>query len=56
MKQLELHSGLADPIRRFVEYKRALNRKYRSEAAALRFLINTSATPGSQAAMKLTAY
>jgi integrase len=36
MRQLELHSGLAEPIRRFVEYKRALNRKYRSEAAALR--------------------
>lgn len=31
-----LHSALAEPIRTFVEYKRALNRKYRPEAAALR--------------------
>lgn len=31
-----LHSALAGPIRRFVEYKQALNRKYRPEAAALR--------------------
>lgn len=30
------HSALADPIRTFVEYKRALNRKYRPESAALR--------------------
>jgi site-specific recombinase XerD len=30
------HSALAEPIRSFVEYKRALNRKYRPEAAALR--------------------
>ncbi len=29
------HSTLAEPIRTFVEYKRALNRKYRPEAAAL---------------------
>jgi integrase len=30
------HSPLAEPIRTFVEYKRALNRKYRPESAALR--------------------
>ena len=29
-------SALAEPIRTFVDYKRALNRKYRPEAAALR--------------------
>jgi hypothetical protein len=28
--------GTACPLRRFVEYKRALNRRYRPEAAALR--------------------
>jgi hypothetical protein len=32
----DLHSVLAEPIRHFVKYKRALNRKYRPEAAALR--------------------
>ena len=31
-----LRSALAEAIRHFVEYKRALNRKYRPEAAALR--------------------
>jgi site-specific recombinase XerD len=31
-----LGSALAEPIRNFVDYKRALNRKYRPEAAALR--------------------
>ncbi|MBZ5690172.1 MAG: tyrosine-type recombinase/integrase [Acidobacteriia bacterium] len=31
-----LHSFLADSIHQFVNYKRALNRKYRCEAAALR--------------------
>ena len=36
MNSAHFHSALADPIRRFVEYKRALNRKYRPEAAALR--------------------
>ena len=36
MSVADLHSALAEPIRRFVEYKRALNRKYRPEAAALR--------------------
>ena len=36
MNLADFHSSLADPIRRFVEYKRALNRKYRPEAAALR--------------------
>jgi hypothetical protein len=30
-----LSSALAEPIRTFVDYKRALNRKYRPEAAAL---------------------
>ena len=30
------HSALAEPIRTFVEYKQALNRKYRPERAALR--------------------
>ncbi len=30
------HSALADPLRHFVQYKRALNRKYRTEEAALR--------------------
>jgi site-specific recombinase XerD len=42
------HSALADPIRTFVEYKRALNRKYRPEAAALqlfdRYLCEHTAT------------
>jgi site-specific recombinase XerD len=32
----DFHSTLAEPIWRFVEYKRALNRKYRPEMAALR--------------------
>jgi hypothetical protein len=32
----DLHSFPADAIRHFVNYKRALNRKYRSEAATLR--------------------
>jgi site-specific recombinase XerD len=36
MSLTNLHSALAEPIRHFVNYKRALNRKYRSEAAALR--------------------
>jgi site-specific recombinase XerD len=36
MNLADFHSALADPIRRFVEYKRALNRKYWTEAAALR--------------------
>jgi site-specific recombinase XerD len=36
MSVVELHSPLAEPIRHFVDYKRALNRKYRPEAAALR--------------------
>jgi len=36
MKLPDLHSPLAEPIRHFVQYKRALNRKYRPEAAALR--------------------
>jgi site-specific recombinase XerD len=35
MKVASLHSALAEPIRQFVEYKQALNRKYRPEAAAL---------------------
>jgi hypothetical protein len=32
------HSDLAEPLGQFVQYKRALNRKYRTEAAALRLL------------------
>jgi site-specific recombinase XerD len=36
MTDADLRSTLADPIRRFVGYKRALNRRYRPEAAALR--------------------
>lgn len=36
MKVASLQSPLAEPIRQFVEYKQALNRKYRPEAAALR--------------------
>jgi site-specific recombinase XerD len=36
MNLADLHSTLAEPIRQFVEYKRALNRKYQPEAAALR--------------------
>ncbi len=30
------HSALVEPIRTFVEYKQALNRKYRPARAALR--------------------
>lgn len=36
MRQPECHSSLTDAIQQFVAYKRALNRKYRTEAAALR--------------------
>ena len=36
MNLTDFHSTLAEPIWRFVEYKRALNRKYRPETAALR--------------------
>ena len=36
MTDADLRNALADPIRRFVEYKRALNRRYRPEGAALR--------------------
>jgi hypothetical protein len=36
------HSALADPIRTFVEYKRALNRKYRPEAARCNCSTDTS--------------
>ena len=36
MSVTDLHSPLAEPIRHFVDYKRALSRKYRPEAAALR--------------------
>src|ERR1039458_4474795 len=32
----DFQSSLADPIRQFVQFKQALNRKYRTEAAALR--------------------
>ena len=52
MKELELHSVLAEPMRRFVEYKRALDRKYRSEAAALRlfdqYLCDTAVACGDE--------
>ncbi len=34
------HSALAEPLGHFVQYKRALNRKYRTEAAALRLLLD----------------
>lgn len=36
MKTLDFHSALAEPITNFVRYKQALNRKYVTEAAALR--------------------
>jgi site-specific recombinase XerD len=36
MKTLDFHSALAEPMTNFVYYKRALNRKYVTEAAALR--------------------
>ena len=36
MRQAQLQSGLGPAMHQFVEYKRALNRKYRAEAAALR--------------------
>lgn len=36
MNLTDFHSTLSEPIWRFVEYKRALNRKYRPETAALR--------------------
>jgi site-specific recombinase XerD len=35
MKSPSFHSVLAEPLSNFVQYKQALNRKYRSEAAAL---------------------
>jgi hypothetical protein len=50
MNVADFHSAVAEPIRRFVEYKRALNRKYRPEAAALRlfdrYLCKHAATDG----------
>jgi site-specific recombinase XerD len=36
MNTADFHSALAKPLAHFVQYKRALNRKYRTEAAALR--------------------
>jgi hypothetical protein len=36
MSVADFHSALAEPIHHFVDYKQALNRKYRPEAAALR--------------------
>ena len=36
MKTLDFHSALAEPMTNFVHYKRALNRKYVTEAATLR--------------------
>jgi len=32
----DFQSSLADPLRRFLQFKQALNRKYRTEAATLR--------------------
>ncbi|MGH2372427.1 MAG: tyrosine-type recombinase/integrase [Gammaproteobacteria bacterium] len=37
-RAFDMRSFLADPIRLFVDYKRALNRQYLTEAAALRLL------------------
>ena len=37
-RQADLRSFLAGPIKAFVQFKRALGRKYRNEAAALRLL------------------
>jgi len=36
MTSLLFNSALAEPLSKFLQYKRALNRKYRSEASALR--------------------
>ena len=33
MKTLDFHGALAEPMTNFVHYKRALNRKYVTEAA-----------------------
>jgi len=38
MNTCTFHSALAKPLGQFVQYKRALNRKYHTEAAALRLL------------------
>jgi integrase len=38
MNTAVFHSALAEPFIQFVQYKRALNRKYRTETAALRLL------------------
>lgn len=38
LSHAELHSFLAGPIKAFLQFKRALGRKYRTEAAALRLL------------------
>ena len=38
MNSSSFHSVLATPFATFVRYKQALNRKYRTEAAALRLL------------------
>jgi hypothetical protein len=38
MNTSTFHSALAEPLGQFVQYKRALNRKYHTEAAALRLL------------------
>lgn len=37
-RQAELRSSCAAPIKAFLEFKRAIGRKYRTEAAALRLL------------------
>jgi len=50
-----LHSALAEQIRTFVEYKRALNRKYRPESAALRLVTGISASTMQQDGTQSTA-
>lgn len=42
-----MHSALAEPLRRFVAHKRALNRKYDSEAASLRLFDSYLAAQGT---------
>ena len=42
-----MRSALAEPLRRFVQHKRALNRKYRSEEASLRLFDSYLAARGT---------
>jgi len=42
-----MHSALAEPLRRFIAHKRALNRKYDSEEASLRLFDRYLATQGT---------